>query len=255
MRRITVTPENVEEQSLFCIKDVRKPGYKAKKHWFEKQYREGLRMMLLKEDPERLVGFIEYIPATHAWRPVEAPGYMFIHCMYIASRKDRNQGMASRLITYCVEEARKEGLGGVCVMTSKGTWLADKPVFLKNGFEVMDARGRFELLALQWEKGLPAPELKDWTKSQSQYQGWHLLYANQCPWHVKSVEAIAEVALDYEIDLQIRELQTPAEARLAPSGYGVFALLHDGRLLEDHYISATRFRNILKKEISTMQAH
>jgi hypothetical protein len=36
--------------------------------------------------------------------------------------------------------------------------------------------------------------------------------------------------------------------QLAPSGFGTFSLLKDGKLLEDHYISRTRFENILKKE-------
>ena len=42
---------------------------------------------------------------------------------------------------------------------------------------------------------------------------------------------------------------TPEEARNPPSGYGFFALVHDGRLLIDHYLRATRFRKILNKKL------
>jgi hypothetical protein len=35
----------------------------------------------------------------------------------------------------------------------------------------------------------------------------------------------------------------------APSYYGVFNFLWNGRLLSDHYVSKGRFKNILRKEI------
>ncbi|WP_282134916.1 hypothetical protein [Seonamhaeicola maritimus] len=55
--------------------------------------------------------------------------------------------------------------------------------------------------------------------------------------------------MDYGIDLKVSKINTVEEAKNAPSGFGVFNLLRDGRLLEDHYISGTRFRNILEKEL------
>ena len=105
------------------------------------------------------------------------------------------------------------------------------------------------LLSKKWDTTAPDPKLLDWTAQQKKYQGWHLLYADQCPWHQKSVEALLNTAMDYDIELKVTELKTVQEAKKAPSGFGVFSLLHDGKLVEDHYLSATRFRNILKKEL------
>lgn len=48
----------------------------------------------------------------------------------------------------------------------------------------------------------------------------------------------------------IRELKSAEEAKSAPSGFGVFSLVHNGELLEDHYISKTRFENIIRKELA-----
>ena len=107
----------------------------------------------------------------------------------------------------------------------------------------------FELMCKKWEPITKAPELIDWTENQKKYKGWHLVYADQCPWHEKSVFALLNTALDYGIDLNVTKLNNANEAKEAPSGYGVFSLLHNGRLIEDHYLSATRFRNILKKEL------
>ncbi len=246
---IEVTPQNVREETLFCVKDIKNPGFKCKQQWFEKRYEEGLRMKILKGADGKMIGFIEYIPAINAWRPIEAENFMFVHCITVYSKKDRNKGCGSLLIDEVEKDAKREGLAGVCVMSSKGVWIADKSIFENNGFKEVDSRGRFELLSKKWDTAVPDPVLIDWTMQQSKYAGWNLIYADQCPWHEKSVAALLNTAMDYDIDLKIKKLVTAQAAQNGPSGYGVFGLLHDGKLLEDHYLSATRFRNILKKEL------
>lgn len=250
---IVVTPQNVEEETLFCVKDIANPGFESKRKWFVKRYEEGLRMKILKDDTDKMMGFIEYIPANKAWRPIQADNFMFIHCIVVYSKKDRNQGYGSLLLNEVEKDAKSAGMSGVCAMTSNGAWLADKSIFENNGFEVLAKKDRFELLSKKWETTAANPKFMNWTAQQAQYKGWHLLYANQCPWHEKSVEVLLNVAMDYDIELKIKELETVQEAKAAPSGFGVFNLLHDGKLLEDHYLSATRFRNILKKELQELE--
>ncbi|MEX0290731.1 MAG: YoaP domain-containing protein [Flavobacteriaceae bacterium] len=55
--------------------------------------------------------------------------------------------------------------------------------------------------------------------------------------------------MDHDVDLKVSKINTVEEAKMAPSGFGVFNLLYNGKLLDDHYLSATRFRNILRKEL------
>jgi len=246
---IDVTPENVQEETLYCIKDIKNPGFQSKRIWFEKQYLLGLRMKILKDNADKMIGFIEYSPVPSAWRPVTGNDFMFIHCMYIYPNKNKNKGYGSLLIKEAENEARKKKMAGICVMTSKGTWISDKRIFENNDFIQVDQRGRFELMCKKWEPIANDPKLIDWTANQKKYKGWHLVYADQCPWHEKSVFALLNTALDYGIDLKVTKLNNANEAKQAPSGYGVFSLLHNGKLIEDHYLSATRFRNILKKEL------
>lgn len=246
---IEVTPKNVLEETLFCVKDIISPGFKCKQDWFEKQYEGGLRMKILKGPDEKMIGFIEYVPASNAWRPIRADNFMFIHCMYVYSKKERNKGYGSILIRESEKEAKALNMSGICVMASKGPWIATKSIFENNGFREVHRRGRFELLSKKWDAETPDPQLLDWTAKQSKYEGWQLLYANQCPWHEKSVETLLNTAMDFDIDLQVSKIETAEEAKNGPSGFGVFSLLHDGKLLEDHYLSATRFKNILKKEL------
>ncbi|MDJ0646857.1 MAG: YoaP domain-containing protein, partial [Flavobacteriaceae bacterium] len=186
---------------------------------------------------------------SQAWRPVDADNFMFIHCMYVYSKNDRNKGLGSQLVKEAEKDAKAKNMAGLCVMTSKGAWITDKRLFEMNGFKQVDKRGRFELMSKKWDLEVPEPKLIDWTTQQKKYEGWHLVYADQCPWHEKSAEALLNVAGDFGIDLKVSKIETAQEAKNAPSGFGVFNLLHDGRLLEDHYLSATRFRNILKAEL------
>lgn len=250
MRLVEVTPENAIRETFFCIKDTKRQGFKDKAKWFEKRYKEGLRIKILKNDDDKMIGFIEYVPAKEAWRPIDADNFMFIHCTYIYAKKERSKGYGSMLIEDAEKAAKAHGLDGVCVITSTGGWLANKTLFENNGFKQIEAKDRFELLSKTWNGDAKKPKFNDWTNQQKKYKGWHLLYADQCPWSEKSVAAILNVAMDYEVDLKVSKINTVKEAKMAPSGFGVFNLLHDGKLLDDHYLSATRFRNILKKELN-----
>lgn len=250
MKIVEVTPENAVKETFFCIKNNKRQGFEDKLKWFERSYIEGLKIKILKNDKDKMIGFIEYVPAKNAWRPVDADNYMFIHCTYIYSKKDRSKGYGSILLEDAEKEAKAKGLDGVCVITSTGGWLANKSLFEKNGFEQIEVKDRFELLSKTWNSNTKKPKFHNWTNQQKKYKGWHLLYADQCPWHEKSVAAMLNVAMDYDVDLKVSKINTVEEAKMAPSGFGVFNLLRDGRLIEDHYLSATRFRNILKNELN-----
>lgn len=245
---ILVDPLNVEEHGFFCIKNKKADGYKAKLQWFLHQYELGLRIFIATGETGKQLGFVECIPAEFAWRPLEAEGYLFIQCITVYSKKDRQQGLGKYLLQRCEQLALEGKHIGLCSMTSNKPWVAEKGLFEKSGFEKVEELGRFELMAKSLTHSQKLPGLIDWQAQQAQYQGWHLVYANQCPWHQKAVDELSKTASDRGISLQISQLHTPEEAHLAPSGFGTFSLLFNGRLLADHYISKTRFLNILNKE-------
>ena len=248
MKIVEVTPENIAAEGIFCAKDFKSQGFENKRLWYEKQYEQGMRLCILKNEEGKAIGFVEYVPADQAWRPLESPGLLFIQCIMVYAKKDREQGLGALLIDHCEQEAKALGLHGLCTLTSSGAWVANKKLFKKQGFTKADTRGRFELMYKTW-RAVDKPRLIDWEAKQANYQGWHLIYADQCPWHIKSVEALQKVAKEHGFEINIQRITTVEEAKAAPSGFGVFSLLLDGRLLEDHYISETRFRNILKKEL------
>jgi hypothetical protein len=67
--------------------------------------------------------------------------------------------------------------------------------------------------------------------------------------HEKSARDLLEEAKECGIELKIKKLTTAADAQRAPSGFGVYSLIHDGEVLQDHYVSRGRFKNTLKDRL------
>ena len=56
---------------------------------------------------------------------------------------------------------------------------------------------------------------------------------------------IAETAKEeYHLTPTVIDLKSCSDAQNAPTPYAIFALIYNGRLLADHQISRTRFRNV-----------
>lgn len=77
---IDTNADNIGSCSLCSCKDVKNLGYRRKRDWLKKRYAEGLRYEVLRSREFGDIGMIEYAPGNHAWRPVEAEGYLVIHC-------------------------------------------------------------------------------------------------------------------------------------------------------------------------------
>lgn len=136
-------------------------------------------------------------------------------------------------------------------MTSKGTWIANKSIFEKNAYKVLDKSGRFELCVKNISNdNSKNPKFNNCQKNIYKQKGWHIIYSDQCPWHNKSVFDLQEEAKNNNIKLNITKITTSDQAQNSPSAYGTFGIFFNGKIIEDHYISKTRFKNILKKYLN-----
>ena len=83
MEYIRVTKENIENEHICCAissnKDIQAI---SKKNWLKQRFDDGL---VFLKSIERGKCFIEYIPAENAWNPINADGYMYIDCLWVAS--------------------------------------------------------------------------------------------------------------------------------------------------------------------------
>jgi len=79
------------------------------------------------------------------------------------------------------------------------------------------------------------------------------VYSKQCPWVARFIDESQPIFKKEKLDLKIIELTTAGQAQKAPSLYGVFNLIYNGKLLADRYISTTRLSNIIRKDIKPFQ--
>lgn len=245
---IEVDEKNLAKYGFLCNTNKKHLGYQAKFAWLTEQFKNGLIIRLLQVDG-KTQGYIEAIPGEFAWRPIEAKGYMFIQCIYTKAKKLRQLGYATKLIKEIEEYAREKDMKGVVSISSEGSWLAGKSVFLKNSFQEVESFDRFDLMVHQFHKEMP-PKFKINVDLLANYRGLHLLYSAQCPYNVSVLPELQKTAKELNFELILHEIKSAEMAQKTPSLYGTFVLIHNQKIYADHYISKTRFRNILTKEIA-----
>ena len=246
-----VNLSNLESLRCCGIQNPENPGRRAKNLWIRQQLKKGLRAKVLITPDHRQCGYIEALPGEYAWRGVEAKGYLVLHCVWIHMRRYQHKGWAATMVQSCEEDARKAGMHGVAVIARESPWLAGAALFEKLGFQTVDAAPPdYLLLAKKFERDAPNPSFRrGWGERLAKYRrGLTIIRSNQCPYAVRFAEDIAASAReDYGIEPRIVELESCRDAQNAPTPYAVFAVIYNGRLLADHQISRTRFRNIMRK--------
>ncbi|MDP8232715.1 MAG: GNAT family N-acetyltransferase [Candidatus Zophobacter franzmannii] len=150
-----VAMENLTEHSqVICFLNPKHKTYPIKIEWLRKRFEDGLVIkMIHHEDEKKSVGH----------------------------KKHRNIGVGKMLIDECRKDAKNQGLKGVAVLASGDSFMVDKDLFLKNGFElVATEKPKFSLLVDRFEDA-PLPYFNDWKKSLSSIKGLNLIYSDQCP--------------------------------------------------------------------------
>jgi len=245
---VSVDADNVDAEGFFCYKSKPKSvGYQQKLSWLKQRFAEGMRIKILYEG-QRSVGFVEYIPGEFAWRAVEAPNYLLIHCIWVVGR-GKKKGYGSRLLDECVEDAREMQAHGVAMVTSSRHWLAGKKLFLRNGFEVVDQAPPFELLVKRFDDDAPLPAFpQDWEERASRYgAGLTVIHADQCPYINDAIKQYMELAEERGVEARMVKLTSGREIQdTAPSPYGVFNVVYDGRLVTYHYMGKREKQALIK---------
>ena len=235
---VSVDATNVAQHGFFCYKSKKKAtGYREKSDWLQARFAEGLKIKMIYEG-KRSVGFIEYIPGEFAWRAIDAPNYLVIHCLWVVG-SGKGKGYGSRLIDACVEDAREAGKDGVAVVTSSGVWLAHKDIFASKGFELQaEAPPSFQLMVRAFGDG-PRPSFPtDWEERSAQFgAGVTVVRTAQCPYIADAVDFAVSGCKDVGLDVRVVELHSRQEVRdRAPAANGIFGIVYNGKLLSYHYL-------------------
>ena len=247
MEYIRITKDNIDKEHICCAMSNKQSD--VKKEWLKERFDEGL---VFYRSAERGKCFIEYIPAENAWVPVDADGYMFINCMWIAGSM-KGHGYSNDLLDECIRDAKNQNKKGLCILSSvkKKEFLSD-PKYLKyKGFDVADeAANGITLMYLPFDSTAETPTFKECAKRATiEEKGFVIYYTDQCPFTYYWVPRVAETAKEHGISVKTVHITDKETARNMPVPVTTYALFKDGEYVTHGIQSDKKFLKLAGIEI------
>lgn len=243
-RFIKLNKENITSEHICCAISDKKhlAGVLAKKEWIKSQLDINYTFYKLNENGKI---FIEYTDVENAWAPVNAPNYIYIHCLWVAGSFKGN-GYAKELLNYAVDDAKKRNKSGLCIIAGnkKLPFLADKKFLEYSGFKTADTACDYELMALSFDN--TKPEFFDSAKlNRIDKEGFAVYYSPQCPYILNCVKEINETAKAKNIKLETIAVNSKEQAQNMPCVFNNFVVFKDGVFITHQLLNAA----LLEKEI------
>lgn len=240
MNYIRITKENIDKEHICCAMSGKQSI--AKKEWMKQRFDEGLAFY---RSEERGKCFIEYIPAENAWVPIEADGYIYINCLWIAGSM-KGHGYSNDLLNECIRDAEVRGKKGICILSSDGRkreFLSDPKYLSHKGFSVADiSECGITLMYLPFEKTAEPPKFKDCAKRPNTAEnGFVLYYTDQCPFTYYWVPRVEETAREHNIPFKAIHITDKQTAQNAPAPVTTYALFRDGEFVTHAIQSDKKF--------------
>lgn len=246
---VNLDKNSIDSEDIVCVRGPQNmEGINCKKEWLKARFREGLKFKKLIIGG-RSWGFIEYLPAENAWRPINAPGYMFIDCIWVIGRH-KGKGYGRMLLDECINDSTSKN--GLCVVTSDKPSLASKDLFLRNGFEVCDtAPPHYELLVRRM-KDAASPTFNESVRRTiiDHNNGLVFVYSDQCPYIAKFMNVMIEAADEQQIPVKRSKIGNAKEAQEMPFAFGTFGVFYDGKFLTHDIMTKKGFAKLLNETVN-----
>lgn len=244
-RFINITLDNIEDEHLCCAISDKKhqDGVHAKKDWLKKQIPKG--HIFRKLDVKGKV-FIEYSPLESSWVPIAGSNYLYIYCLWV-SGKYKGQGHAKSLLEYCIDDAKKQGKLGICILSSKKKkpFLSDKKFMQKYGFEVVDNVGDYELLALSFDG--TKPSFNDGLNlCEIESNDLTIYYGNQCPYIPNCINQIKSYCESNNVPLNLIPVDTLERAKSVPCIFNNWAVFYRGNFETVHLLNERSLKKLIE---------
>ncbi|NJD01223.1 MAG: hypothetical protein FIA99_01180 [Ruminiclostridium sp.] len=136
----------------------------------------------------------------------------------------------------------------IVIVTSSKPWVNDKKYFIKNGFKKIDkAPPYFELLVKQFKEA-PLPTFNSgWEDRALAYgDGITVLYSDQCPIIDYAIQNISDAAKECDKEIKFHRIDNYIEAQNAPSPYGTFNIIINGKFITHRIFDKQRYIEIFK---------
>lgn len=253
MSFINIDESNINDEHICCAIGKDKANTKRaeqKKAWLKESFKEGL---VFRRLDDRGKIFVEYMPVENVWKPIQGKNYLVINCLWVSGRFQK-QGHAKELLSYCVEDAKKQGKNGIAVITAnkKKGFLTGKKFFKKHGFETCDtAPPYFELMALPLNENADKPQFTENAKKGicENKHGFTFMYSNQCPFTEEYVGVMSDVLKDKGIPFKIIKIENKEDAQKMTSPFGTYSVFYNGEIVNHEIMSEKKFNKFVEKLI------
>lgn len=240
MNYVRITKENIDKEHICCAMSGKQSL--VKKEWMKKRFDEGL---VFYRSEQRGKCFIEYIPAENAWVPIEADGYIYIDCLWIAGEM-KGHGYANDLLGECIRDAAAKAKKGLCILSAEGRkreFLSDPKFLAYKGFSVADVSDcGINLMYLPLVPGAEPSKFKECAKHPKiNEDGFVLYYTDQCPFTYYWVPRVQEAANEHGIPLKTVHITDKETAQSLPAPVTTYALFRDGKFVTHAIQSDKKF--------------
>jgi ribosomal protein S18 acetylase RimI-like enzyme len=245
---INLTSSNLDDEHLCCaIADKKHQcGVGAKKVWLRERLAEGHVFRKLNEKGKV---FIEYAPLETAWVPVTGENYIFIYCLWV-SGSFKGQGHGRRLLEYCIDDAKKRGRSGVCVISArkKKPFLSDRGFLERFGFKEADnIGGDYVLMALSFDGTTPI--FTENAKRQSiENEALTIYFGAQCPYIPNCIDQVESFCVDNGIPLNLVTVDSLEKAKSIPGLFNNWAVFYGGKFETVHLLNEGYLKKLLEKQ-------
>jgi len=240
-----ISLDNLECEHLCCAISDKKHqlGVASKKDWLKNQIPKG--HTFRKLDAKGKV-FIEYAPLETSWVPIEGNNFIYIYCLWV-SGKFKKKGFAKNLIEYCINDAKKQGRSGVCVLSSKKKkpFLSDKKFMLKYGFVVVDAIEDYELLSLSFDGKNPS-FMEGVKLSKIESKDLTIYYGKQCPYIPNCIQQIKNYCEINNISINLIPIDTLEKAKAVPCIFNNWAVFYKGKFETVHLLNERSLQKLIE---------
>lgn len=249
MEYLRITKSNIDKEHICCAMSNNQS--RAKKEWMKNRFDDGL---VFYRSVERGKCFIEYIPAENAWVPIDAEGYFYIDCLWVAGAM-QGHGYADDLLAEAVRDAKANGRKGLCILSAEGRkreFLSDPKFLYRKGFRRADVSDcGITLEYLPFEADAEVPQFKSCAKHpETDENGVVIYYTDQCPFTSYWVARVEATAKERGIALKIVKITDKETARFFFAPTTTYALFKDGKFVTHAVQSDKKFLDIVDEERS-----
>lgn len=245
MHLINVTADNLELDSIPCI-DFKNPAngtyFTYNRDWLVERLREG---MIMKSMDTPFAAFIQYSPAEIAWRAVLAPGFTFIHHLFVEEDQS-NHRLKSELLQCCESESSEKN--GVAVMLNVEDFRELQPFYLQHGYRETAHLPGFVLMVKKFIYSAPDPVFAlSVFDHKYPHQSHHIAitYANQSSFINYYIHQMKKEFQELGFHVTLQKLNNVQEARESGSPYGTFGVFLDGQFLTHRLLNRNEIETLI----------